>query len=63
MAMKRTGRSDFTEASLVPAALCESCGTQMAPASQTEWKCKNQACPERDKPKLTGVYPVRELQK
>jgi len=62
MAMKRTGRGTFTEA-LVPAALCESCGTTMKPASTTEWKCSNSSCAEFDKPKNTGVYPVREVQK
>lgn len=63
MGMKRTGRGTFTGATLVPAALCESCGTTMKPASTTEWKCRNKACTEYDQPKNTGVYPVREVQK
>lgn len=63
MAMKRTGRGTFTGASLVPAALCDACGTTMKPASSTEWKCGNKACPEFDKKINTGVYPVREVQK
>lgn len=60
--MNRTGRAKFVSAGLVPAPECESCGTKMSPASATEWKCVNPGCPEKDKPKNTGVYPVRDLQ-
>jgi uncharacterized OB-fold protein len=56
--MKRTGREKFTAPGPVPAPECDSCGTKMVPASVTEWKCTKPSCPEKDKPKLTGVYPV-----
>jgi hypothetical protein len=48
------------EISIVPAPKCEACGSEMAPASDIEWKCEQLSCGGYGSHVHTGVYPLRK---